>query len=187
MTALPGPMDLAREGARHGGRQWYRRARRRIRDYCDATGGLVCPWELADILSLCSPRVTVAQSVQMAEEYLATGEPPARCIPSVRVSILHWEATGTIRGPKTAAFARALRGDRDAVVVDVWVWRALRMEPGGARSYRRAEHTIRCIAGRLGWPPADTQAAIWRGVRRHHNRSTTELLLPTPALTKVAS
>jgi hypothetical protein len=79
----------------------------------------------------------------------------------------HYEKTGEIRGPKTSAFAKALRGDTSAIVLDVWMSRALgfpqrRFEIPGI--HREACRRIRVVADVLGWNPCEVQAAIWTSV-----------------------
>lgn len=172
---------LALEGAALDGRGWYDRAHAEVRRYSDSTHGMVPTGELCDILSIVSPRVSVKVSVRLAEYWLAAGVPHPSTMRSTRVALAHYAATGEIRGPKTSAFARALRGDTDAVVVDVWVWRAMGRAPGGIGAYRAAERTLRRVARSLGWPPAETQAAIWVGVRARHGYRPVDLTLPGAA------
>jgi hypothetical protein len=89
-------------------------------------------------------------------------------LPSVKIALAHYELTGQIRGPKTSAFARALQGDRRAVVVDVWIARALRIpeeDLSSRRVYAHAARRIRGAAAHSGLPVRDAQAAIWTAVR----------------------
>lgn len=173
---LPGPLALAREGASGAG--WYVDAHASIRDYCARTGHDVA--RVCDVLALTSPRVTVRRNVALALAYLATGSAPG-IVPSVRAALAHYEATGAIRGPKTSAFSRALAGDPDSVVIDVWMWRALGLQWPSVtpKRYRRAAATVRGIATRAGMSPAGTQAAIWVATRKRYGYLThAPLVLP---------
>jgi hypothetical protein len=116
-------------------------------------------------LAVTSPRVDVARNASLAAQSLLEG-PDGLYLPSHVASVRHFDATGEIRGPKTRAFYHAILGDPSAVVVDVWVARAIgetgRLE--GAR-YKRAENVIRSLAGKVGISPREAQACIWYGAR----------------------
>ncbi len=83
---------------------------------------------------------------------------------------------------KIRNFARALKGDENAVVVDRWMWRVfypeeaarakaqfeakLRKSPdydGGPARYREIEKWVRANASKIGITPAQFQAAMWVG------------------------
>jgi hypothetical protein len=123
------------------------------------------PGRVADVVSILSPRVHVSRNVAMAHDYLTTGRVKAM---RQRITALErYEATGAISGLKVQAFARALRGDPNAVVVDVWMVRAYGLAPwsGTPKQFKVAITKVRRTAGALGWSAADTQAAIWVGAR----------------------
>ena len=74
-------------------------------------------------------------------------------------------------GPKTGPFARALAGAEDAVVLDAWMARALKIDQAkfaNKRIHRKCSDRVRAVAARLGWTPAQTQAAIWTAAYRRH-------------------
>jgi len=161
---------LAIEGRR--GRGWYADAGEQIHK---AASLLDCPpWVLADYLSLFSPRVSVKRSIRYALRYVKSGgEFAPDVMVSVRAAVEYYEQTGEIRGPKTEPFARALLGDPSAIVLDIWLAKAFKLpqvafnrKPVRARCKRR----IRKVAERLGWTPAETQAAIWCATVRRHGR-----------------
>lgn len=146
-------------------RNWYSRSSASIIAYCESAG--LNPDSFIDVLSLVSPRCKVQRSITRAIEYCTTGLLPADVPRSIRQSVSSWEQTGVIRGPKTSAFARALKGDRNAVVLDVWICRAIgcpheliTRKPNWAMG----DKLIRSVAFLLQWPPRDTQAAIWSGI-----------------------
>jgi len=72
-----------------------------------------------------------------------------------------------LKGQKTNAFARAIAGDEQAVVVDVWMMRAAGMEKDSPNKTEYAElsNAVRRIAERFGLTPRTAQALIWILVR----------------------
>lgn len=145
-------------------RFWYDDAREYIVMECVREG-----WDVdrfIDIMALTSPRVSVRQNWLMAVEFMQTGRPPARTLPNIRASLAHYEEGGGIRGPKTSAFARALQGDGDALVLDAWMARALDVphaQVTAKYNQRLARRRMRVVASILGLSIRDTQAAVWAG------------------------
>lgn len=170
MRAGPRIIELAQLGESY--RDWYSQARQEIEHVTHALG-----WNTTrfiDILALTSPRVHVKKNLNVTVHYLRTGEFPHKLIPSVEAAVQHYEQTGEIRGPKTSAFARALKGDLDAVVLDVWMAAAFEVDPHKfSLSSVRSECTSRIVKAsiKLGWKPAETQAAVWASTMRLHRRS----------------
>lgn len=83
-----------------------------------------------------------------------------------RKALDYWRVNGCLRGPKTEAFRRALLGDKDAIVIDRWMLRAMGMgEKVTARGYRDAEERLREVAAVIGEGAACVQARIWTGIR----------------------
>jgi len=77
--------------------------------------------------------------------------------------------TGAVTGPKTGPFHRAVLGDPDALVLDVWISRALGVpQEALTRKDVRAKAVARfgAVARSLGWSVAETQAAVWTSVVR---------------------
>jgi hypothetical protein len=75
-----------------------------------------------------------------------------------------------LRGPKVGAFYRAIRGDRDAVTLDVWAARAARGSWDWADNLTPRRHRILVDAYRrasrmVGEYPRDFQAIVWLQVR----------------------
>lgn len=169
---------LARAGAYN--RHWYREAREDITTVAEDIG--VSPGYFADVLAVTSPRVHVSRNVTLAVAAVRGTLHTAGALAATRRAYLTYQATGRINGPKTRAFADALRGDETAVVLDVWMARAfavskaLQRDPERvqALAFSRKESRAECIrrveavAARLGWTPAQTQAAIWAGAYTRH-------------------
>lgn len=72
-----------------------------------------------------------------------------------------------LKGPKTNAFARAIAGDTEAVVIDVWMMRAARMEVDSPNKtqYTELSQAIKRVAKMNEMTPRTVQALIWIIVR----------------------
>jgi len=121
---------------------------------------------LIDVLPINSPRCAVSRSVRVTVQYFETGVLPKEVIRTTHAALAHYEHTGKIRGPKTGAFARALKGDDEAIVLDTWMADALAVDQyifstkwGRSISERR----IRYCAHVMGVTPRQFQAACWSG------------------------
>jgi hypothetical protein len=172
-TLLP----LALAGA--DGRDWYSHAHAEILRVAPHLG--VPPQVFADYLALFSPRVSVARSIKWAIHYVRTYSYMHDCTVSHRLAVMHYRRTGEIRGPKTSAFARAIMGDPNAVVLDVWMARALAV-PQRTLEYPRVHRTatsrLICVAETLAWSPAQVQAAIWHATVREWGRRPARFTIP---------
>lgn len=154
------------------GRAWYQSARREIMLAAGMMG--TSAKRLAALLSLFSPRVQVSRSIRLAFTYARTGTFPPGTIGSVQAAVLHYENTGEIRGPKTGPFAAALLGDPDAIVLDTWMAKAFRVPQQKIATKNvstRCKRRIRKVAERLGWTPAEVQAAVWTATVRRAGRT----------------
>lgn len=162
---------LALAGEDH--RYWYQWAWSDICTACDMLD--VCPYTFADLLAVTSPRVSVTRNVRYA--LMLTNNPdvkPHDMMRTVWAAYIYWRQTGEIRGPKTGPFALALKQQLSAVPLDVWMARALQVDQKRlAANYVRYPATLRIIkvADKLGWKPAEAQAAIWAGAVREAGRN----------------
>ena len=152
---------IARNGLHGIG--WYEMARHELREVAQAEG-----WHtshFADVIAITSPRVTVRRNVRLALQVMIDC-PLSNMMTSIKASVEAYYAGEGISGPKTAAFARALQGCRESIVLDVHMANALDVEQ---RLFRRAyvraqcERRIRNVAERLGVFPVEAQEAIWFG------------------------
>jgi hypothetical protein len=77
------------------------------------------------------------------------------------------EGIDGLKGLKTNAFAKAIFGDTDAVVVDVWMMRAAEMPTDSPTQgqYHAIANAVRKVAGEFGLTPRTAQALIWIVVR----------------------
>jgi hypothetical protein len=116
----------------------------------------------------------------MAVHYVRTGEHLHDVMSGIRVAVEHYESTGEIRGPKCRAFADAIMGDEDSVVLDTWMGVAFGVDSKrfDAKTLRiECERRIRSVATRQGATPAQAQAAIWAGAVREAGRNVPEFLI----------
>ena len=72
-----------------------------------------------------------------------------------------------LKGPKTNAFARAIAGDQNAVVVDVWMVRAAGMDKDSPNKTQYAEisQAVKRVASYRDMTPRTMQALLWILVR----------------------
>lgn len=69
-----------------------------------------------------------------------------------------------LNGQKTNAFARAIAGDSDAVVIDVWMIRAAYLDASkgvNKTQYNTLADSVRKVAKEFGLTPRTAQALIW--------------------------
>lgn len=148
-------------------RRWYAHARLVVARLAALTGST--RERAADVLAILSPRCAVQRNLLLAYGYLRTGGLGTDVPRSTRAAMRHYETTGEIRGPKTSAFARALRGDNNVVVVDSHVARAFGYRANDARTLYVRKHVAQVI-GRIArkhrWTLSEAQAAVWAGYYR---------------------
>lgn len=171
---LPSVKTLAAMALRgEHGRHWYTEGVPALETAAGVLG--VSTDVLADVIALTSPRVSVRRNMGLAVRYLRRRETLRKldshalgralgCLPGVGASLLHWEATGQIRGKKTGPFSLAVQGDPNALVLDTWMSKVLGVDQ--SKLFRKANHAkitkrFEATARRLGWTVAETQAAVW--------------------------
>lgn len=176
MSSVDTLSALCEQGER--GLHWYSHAKSQILEASSILS--VEPQRLADLLALFSPRVSVKRNIHFAVHYVRTNTHTHDVMRSTRIAVAHYEETGIIRGPKTSAFSRAIMGDPDAVVLDVWMARALRIpqtafdrKPVHAKATERIAKT----ASRLSVSPAQAQAAIWTATVSNAGRNPPQFTL----------
>jgi hypothetical protein len=72
-----------------------------------------------------------------------------------------------LKGMKTNAFAKAIAGDEQAVVIDVWMLRAVGIEKKtpNQSTYNELVNAVKTVAFEYGMTPRAMQALIWIVVR----------------------
>ena len=118
----------------------------------------------ASIVSAFSPRERWATNVAKAYAF-ANGKPVAGLQNNYRMAQAALEnGFAALKGQKTNAFARAIAGDPNAVVIDVWMIRAAGMDSSkgvNKSDYNMLADTVRKIASEHGLTPRTAQALIW--------------------------
>ena len=178
MTSVNKLGELAVQG-QHG-RHWYEECDHALRTMCTREGWPVV--HTAAVLGITSPRIQVSRNALYTKQYMRewstspdvnTHNRIRGLLPMVRSGLVHYERFGIISGPKTSAFAGACMGDLSQVVLDVWMTRALGLDQKNFdrklhntkfRVRHKATMRINKVADRLGWEPAQVQAAIWTAV-----------------------
>lgn len=121
----------------------------------------------ATILSAFSPRERWARNVSNAVKF-SFGEPVVALGNNIRMAnaglTLGFDA---LKGQKTNAFARAIAGNEEAVVIDVWMLRAVGIEKKtpNQSQYRELANAVRTAGAKHGLTPRTAQALIWIVVR----------------------
>jgi hypothetical protein len=153
------------------GRAWYPSVMARCHAMAD---DLVPPGTVAAVISALSPRCQWAVNLRWAEATIAAfrageSDPPAVNFPANRAKA--WSALtlgpDVIRAPKTSSFVANIRGDTDAVTVDVWAMRAAGIERDSLSplQYARIVSAYREVAATVGETPRDLQAITWCVIR----------------------
>jgi hypothetical protein len=121
----------------------------------------------ASVVSAFSPRERWSSNVAKALAF-SQGKPVAGLSNNIRMAeaakVAGFDA---LKGLKTNAFARAIAGDTDAVVIDVWMMRAAGMptDSPNKTQYREVSEAVRNVAAEFGITPRTAQALIWIIVR----------------------
>ena len=137
---------------------WYVDAEKIAREICfyDVQIG-------ASVLAAFSPRQRWAKNVEQARAFMR-GEIVRTLGNNIRMAenslTMGFDA---LKGPKTNAFARAIAGDPNAVVIDVWMMRAAGFDHDSPNltEYRMTAKAVENIARELGITPRTAQALIW--------------------------
>lgn len=121
----------------------------------------------ASVVSAFSPRERWASNIEKAVAFSlgrhVTGL--SNNIKMAKASIV--AGFDALNGRKTNAFARAIAGDENAVVVDVWMARAagLEVDNPNKTQYTEISQAVKQVAYQYKLTPRTTQALIWIMVR----------------------
>jgi len=121
----------------------------------------------ASIVAAFSPRERWSTNVAKAIAY-SLGSRPAGLGNNLRMADAAVAAGfDALKGAKTNAFARAIAGDTNAVVIDVWMMRAAGMETDSPNKtqYAMLSDAVTAVAQQFGITPRTAQALIWIIVR----------------------
>jgi hypothetical protein len=145
---------------------WYHEAQEVAEDVAENLGASL---EIgASIVAAFSPRERWASNVAKALAF-SMGKPVTGLGNNIRMA---HSAAGfgfdALKGQKTNAFARAIAGDPNAVVIDVWMIRAAGMDASkgvNKTQYNELSEAVRVVASEFGITPRTAQALIWIIVR----------------------
>lgn len=144
---------------------WYFEAQEVAEDVAEILGvSLECG---ASIVSAFSPRERWASNVAKAYAF-ANGKPVKGLSNNLKMAeAAKVSGFDALKGLKTNAFARAIAGDTDAVVIDVWMMRAAKMPTDSPTKgmYRELSEAVSIVAQEFGITPRTAQALIWIIVR----------------------
>ena len=141
---------------------WYHEAQEVAEDVAENLG--VSLEVGASIVAAFSPRERWSANVAKALAF-SMGKPVAGLGNNLRMAQASIElGFDALKGQKTNAFARAIAGDPDAVVIDVWMIRAAGMDASkgvNKTQYNILADAVRRMASEHGLTPRTTQALIW--------------------------
>ena len=148
---------------------WYHEAQDVAQDIANIMGTNL---EIAaSIVSAFSPRERWASNVAKAYAF-ANGLPVSGLTNNINMAnAAKVNGFDALKGQKTNAFARAIAGDTDAVVIDVWMMRAAAMptDSPNKSQYNECADAVRVVASEFGITPRTAQALIWIIVRGSAN------------------
>lgn len=157
-----GHMVRATFDQRIAARMWYYRAQDFARTLIDRRP----EWSLevaSSVISAYSPRTRWVENKAKAILHAAGERPRGLGAHYAAARLAETEGFNALRGMKTNAFARAISGDMDAVVIDSWMMKASGIDRDAPtiRQYREFGKIIREIAPEYWMSPAEAQALIW--------------------------
>jgi hypothetical protein len=145
---------------------WYHEAQEVAEDVAENLG--VSLEVGASIVSAFSPRERWSSNVAKALAF-SMGKPVAGLQNNYRMAERAMElGFDALNGQKTNAFARAIAGDPNAVVIDVWMIRAAGLDASkgvNKTQYNTLADSVRKVAKEFGITPRTAQALIWIIVR----------------------
>jgi len=145
---------------------WYHEAQGVAQDVAKNLGvSLECG---ASVVAAFSPRERWSSNVTKAYAF-SLGHPVSGLSNNLRMAeAATLKGFDALNGQKTNAFARAIAGDPDAVVIDVWMIRAAGMDASkgvNKTQYNELADATREAAMQAGLTPRTAQALIWIIVR----------------------
>lgn len=139
--------------------RWYDNARN-IASQMQAINPALTLDRAAGIIAALSPRLHWSRNVRSALAY-AAGRRDLGLLRRSMTAAERAERGEMPTGPKTNAFARAIAGDLDAVVIDAWMYRAAGLTGKRRSDCNTCADAVNRLATQYRIPPAVIQAAVW--------------------------
>lgn len=160
--------DAHESTAQLEGGTWYRKSRKAARTIAADTGCTLS--QAAGVLAAISPRMTWKANKRLAAIICAGGEVSGvfgANLAKARRIMNGEKPLSVLGGDKVRAFYRAIMGDEDAVVLDVWMLRAAQWQKKSLthREYEEVANALREAARAANVNPADFQAIVWTQIR----------------------
>jgi hypothetical protein len=164
-------VDLLSDGA-DGGIGWYDRACDDLSQFAGVFPGTTLN-EVSAVTAILSPRCSVRRNCIMSAEFFITGgQRPTGSMQQRWDSIREYYTFGNVGSTsalKIKNFARALGGDKNAIVNDTWIASIFGLDYGkhglSELPYAAISERIARLARRFSLSNCDTQAALWVGKR----------------------
>jgi hypothetical protein len=156
---------------REVGRQWYPGAYELCREIA---GDAVSPAIVARVMAILSPRCTWSMCVTWTRAVVSAfvageaGPPAVSTGANRRKAWAELNGQLALSGQKTTAFAAAIQGNKDAIVIDSWVLRSVGLLPKAKVTRHRQRWITRAYheaAQMVGEAPRDLQAIVWCAIR----------------------
>jgi hypothetical protein len=127
--------------------------------------------KLINFLAITSAHVKVETDAKLGLKALSqykAGLPFEGFVGAQRKNLQRYVETGEFSGQKTTQFAKALMGDPNAVVIDIWMMRLFGFDHDNPTEddYEFVSNIITAEANKLGVPPAELQAALWTAYKK---------------------
>lgn len=121
----------------------------------------------ACVISAFSPRELWDSNVSKAWKFANGNDVPGLSNNMLMANMSTVKGFDAFNGQKTNLFARAIAGDTEAVVVDVWMMRAARLHTDSPNKTQYAEisRAVTNVAVSMGISPRTCQALIWVLIR----------------------
>ena len=144
---------------------WYPEAQVIAQDIANIMGTSV---EVgASVISSFSPRESWKSNIGKAYRFANGEDVPGLGMNMAMAVASTFKGFDALKGQKTNAFARAIAGDSDAVVIDVWMMRAARLhtDKPNKTQYAELSRAVVNVAVSMGISPRTCQALIWILIR----------------------
>ncbi len=150
------------------GREWYKAARKVARDIARTND--VTLSQAAGVLAAVSPRMRWHSNIDIARtlcEGKAVQGVFGNNLRKAERILAGERPLDVLGGDKVRAFYRAIMGDAQAVVLDVWMMRAAGWTKATltSKEYESLAAALLAAASREGVDPANFQAVVWTHVR----------------------